>query len=164
VLSREVVSILPEDTGGSLHDRLAESGARVLRDGLMRVARGETLPEVPQSIDGMTYAHKLDKSEARLDFNASAIELERKVRAFDPWPVAEAEIAGEKVRIWAARTRDSGLGTRDSAKPGEIVAASRDGIDIACGEGVLRILKLQRAGGRVVSAADYLNSRAELRK
>jgi len=163
VLLSARTDIRAEDTGGSLHDRLAELGLQVLREGLLRATRGETLPETPQSIEGVTYAHKLDKSEAKLDFHTSAIELERKVRAFDPWPVAEAEIAGERLRIWAAQVRGSGFEPRDSVKPGEIMAATKHGIDIACGEGVLRILKLQRAGGRVISTADYLNSRAELR-
>jgi len=163
VLLHQSVPIRADDTGGSLHDRLAESGARVLREGLLRATRGEALQETPQSTEGVTYARKLDKSEARLDFSASAIELERKVRAFDPWPVAEAEIAGEKVRVWAVQARNSELGTRVSARPGGILAASKEGIDVACGAGVLRILRLQRAGGRVVSVADYLNARAELR-
>ena len=109
-----------------------------------------------------TYAHKLDKAEARLDFSRPAIELERKVRAFDPWPVAEADVAGEKVRIWSAVALNPVPGPR-SPVPGSF-AASKHGIDIACGEGVLRILKLQRAGGRVISVADYLNARPELRQ
>ena len=155
--------IQPDDTGGSLHDRLAAQGAQVLADALRRVSKGETLAATPQSGEGVTYAHKLDKAEAKLDFASSAIELERKVRAFDPWPVAEAELAGERVRIWSAEARDPGPGARDSAKPGEIVAASKQGIDVACSPGVLRILKLQRAGGRVISAADYVNARPGLR-
>ncbi|HET6912080.1 MAG TPA: methionyl-tRNA formyltransferase [Rhodanobacteraceae bacterium] len=155
--------IQPYDTGGSLHDRLAELGAQVLAEGLQHVLRGEVLKAMPQSGEGVTYAHKLDKAEAKLDLASSAIELERKVRAFDPWPVAEAEIAGERARIWAAEARGSGPVTRGSARSGEIVSASRHGIDLACGEGVLRVTKLQRAGGRVISAADYLNARAELR-
>jgi methionyl-tRNA formyltransferase len=154
--------IQPDDTGGSLHDRLAELGAQVLAEGLQHVLRGEALKATPQSGEGVTYAHKLDKAEAKLDFATSAIELERKVRAFDPWPVAEAEIAGERVRVWQAESGDRGPGTGDR-QPGEIIAASKHGIDIACGEGVLHILKLQRAGGRLISAADYLNARAELR-
>ncbi|MGN6728747.1 MAG: methionyl-tRNA formyltransferase [Rhodanobacteraceae bacterium] len=152
-----------KDTGGSLHDRLAELGAQVLAQGLQRIVRGEMLAPAPQSAEGVTYAHKLDKAEAKLDFASSAIELERKVRAFDPWPVAEAVIAGEKVRIWSAQARDSESRTRNSAKSGEIIAASKHGIDLACGDGVLRVLKLQRAGGRAISAADYLNARSELR-
>ena len=154
--------IAPDDTGGSLHDRLAALGAQVLAEGLQRVAHGETLASTPQSSEGATYARKLDKSEARLDFTRPAAELERKVRAFDPWPVAEAEIAGERVRVWQAKA-GARIPQAGARKPGSIVAASKHGIDIACGEGVLRILKLQRAGGRAISAADYLNVRPELK-
>jgi methionyl-tRNA formyltransferase len=154
--------IEPQDTGGALHDRLAELGAQVLAEGLQRMLRGEAIETTPQPDEGVTYAHKLDKAEAKLDFAQSAIELERKVRAFDPWPVAEAEIAGERVRIWSAAAIPSVPGPR-SPVPGQIVAASRYGIDIVCGEGVLRITRLQRAGGRVISAADYLNARPGLR-
>jgi methionyl-tRNA formyltransferase len=164
VLLSESTPMNADDTGGSLHDRLADIGARVLAEGLRRVAAGESLHATAQSETGATYAHKLEKSEAELDFLRPASELERKVRAFDPWPVAEADVAGERVRIWKAEARDSGLGTRDSEKPGSVVAASKHGIDIACGEGVLRILKLQRAGGRPISAADYVNARPDLRR
>lgn len=164
VLLEQRTPIMCDDTGGTLHDRLAKLGADVLREGLRRALRGESLIETPQPETGITYAHKFDKSEARLDFHGSAMELERKVRAFNPWPVAEAELAGERLRIWSAEARDSGLGTRDSVKPGEIVAASKDGIDVACGDGVIRILKLQRAGGRAISTMDYLNVRPELRR
>jgi methionyl-tRNA formyltransferase len=151
------------ETGGTLHDRLADLGARVLADGLRRVIAGEVLHATPQDEAHATYADKLDKAEARLDFARPASELERKVRAFDPWPVAEADLAGERVRVWRAEARNREPWTGNRAKPGAIVAASKHGIDIACGEGVLRILKLQRAGGRVIDAADYLNARVELR-
>ncbi|MGH8232941.1 MAG: methionyl-tRNA formyltransferase [Rhodanobacteraceae bacterium] len=159
VLLRVATAIRADDTGGSLHDRLSGMGAQVLGVGLRRVAAGEALLETPQSDAGATYAHKLDKAEAWLDFVQPASALERKVRAFDPWPVAEAELAGERVRIWAAEIQGTKTEIQDWAKPGKLVAASKDGIDVACGEGVLRILKLQRAGGRVISAADYLNAR-----
>lgn len=164
VLLSETTPIHADDTGGSLHDRLAEMGGRVLGEGLARAMRGETLSATPQSEAGTTYAHKLDKAEAKLDFTQTAVALARKVRAFNPWPVAEAGIAGERVRVWNAKARDPGLGTRESEKPGAIVAASKHGIDIACGEGLLRIGELQRAGGRVISAADYLNARPELKR
>jgi methionyl-tRNA formyltransferase len=162
VLLSAQTPIQPDDTGGSLHDRLAGLGAQVLSEGLRRLSRGDTLTAMPQAGEGVTYAHKLDKAEAKLDFAHGAIQLERKVRAFDPWPVAEAEIAGERARIWSAAAIPSVPGPR-SPVPGQIVAASRHGIDIACGEGVLRITRLQRAGGRVISAADYLNARPGLR-
>ena len=161
VLLSEATPIGTDDTGGTLHDRLAALGARVLADGLRRVAAGENLRATPQPEIGATYARKLDKAEAKLDFARPAIELERKVRAFDPWPVAEAEVAGERMRVWRAFALPRSE-SRDPS-PGQILAASRHGIDIASGEGVLRILKLQRPGGRVIDAADYLNARAELR-
>jgi methionyl-tRNA formyltransferase len=163
VLLREATPIRADDTGGTLHERLAALGARVLGEGLRRLAAGEALPATPQSGTGATYAHKVDKAEARLDFTQSAIELERKVRAFDPWPVAEADIAGERVRVWQVKAMEPAIEDPEPAKPGRVVAATRHGIDLACGVGVLRILKLQRPGGRVIDAADYLNARTGLR-
>jgi methionyl-tRNA formyltransferase len=159
VLLQRELAIAPDDTGGSLHDKLAALGAQVLGEGLRRTLAGENLVARAQPEAGATYAHKLEKSEARLDWNDPAIALERKVRAFDPWPVAEAELGGERIRVWAARALPGG-----GASPGAILAASKQGIDVACGEGVLRLTKLQRAGGRVVTAADYLNARPELKR
>ncbi|HEY7871422.1 MAG TPA: methionyl-tRNA formyltransferase [Rudaea sp.] len=159
VMLRREIDIAADDTAGSLHDKLATLGAQVLGEGLRRTLAGEILSATPQPEAGVSYAHKLEKSEARLDWNESAIALERKVRAFDPWPVAEADLAGERVRIWAARAVPGG-----AAKSGTIVAATKHGIDIACGEGTLTVIQLQRAGGRVVTAADYLNARPELKR
>lgn len=160
VLLEKRTPITREDTGGSLHDRLAALGAQVLADGLARVLAGETLASTPQTAEGVTYAHKLDKAEARLDFTRPAIELERQVRAFDPWPGSDAEIAGEALRIWAARA----LELAHDAAPGSVLGAGREGIDIACGNGALRITAVQRAGGKRIGAADYLNARPELRR
>ncbi len=161
VLLRRALPIAADDTGGTLHDRLAVLGAETLGEGLDRLARGETLVAAPQLEDGVTYAHKLDKAEARLDWAESAVALEHKVRAFDPWPVAEGDIAGETLRIWRAQARALTAAAGDAA-PGTIVGAGRDGIDVACGEGVLRVLELQRAGGRRMAVADYLNARPQL--
>ncbi|QNK03309.1 methionyl-tRNA formyltransferase [Dyella telluris] len=152
VLLERRTPISPEDTGGTLHDRLAALGADVLADGLARVMAGETLLPRPQPDEGVTYAHKLDKAEARLDFTRPAIELERQVRAFDPWPVAEGDVNGETLRIWAARAVEG------HGSPGSVLGMSREGIDIACGEGALRVTALQRAGGKRITAADYLNA------
>jgi methionyl-tRNA formyltransferase len=159
VLLERRTPITRQDTGGSLHDRLSQLGADVLAEGLRRTLAGETLPARTQAEEGVLYAHKLEKAEARLDFSRSAIALEQPVRAFDPWPVAEGEIAGENVRIWAAHA----LNDHRHATPGSVVAAQREGIDLACGEGVLRVTALQRAGGKRIAAADYLNARPELR-
>ena len=159
VLLERRTAITREDTGGSLHDRLSLLGADALIEGLQRAIAGESMPARPQSDDGVMYAHKLEKAEARLDFTRAAIALERQVRAFDPWPVAEGEIAGEQVRIWAAHAIDDAT----TVLPGQVIGAQRHGIDIACGEGVLRVTALQRAGGKRISATDYLNARPELR-
>src|SRR5690606_28822169 len=103
--------------------------------------------------------HKLEKAEARLDWTQPAEVLARKVRAFHPWPVAEAEVAGDLVRIHAAVA----LPLAHDAAPGALLHAGRDGIDIACGAGALRIRTLQRAGGKAIAAGDYVNARRELR-
>ncbi|MBZ0222265.1 MAG: methionyl-tRNA formyltransferase [Dokdonella sp.] len=157
VLLEARTPITDADTGGSLHDRLAALGGQLLADALARLQQGETLSARPQRDEGVEYAHKLDKAEAVLDWNDSARALARKVRAFDPWPVAETRIEGERVRVWSALPLDR----RSDAAPGTLVAASAEGIDIASGEGVLRILELQRDGGRRISARDWLNARRE---
>ena len=159
VMLQRRTPIRRDDTGGSLHDRLAALGAEVLAEGLRRTLEGESLVATPQAEEGVTYAHKLDKAEAALDFRRSAIELDRQVRAFDPWPVAEGVIAGEALRIRAAHA----IARDHRAEPGQILAAGRDGIEVACGQGVLRITAVQRAGGKQVSAADYVNARPDLR-
>ncbi len=144
-----------EDTGGSLHDRLAALGAQLLGEALARVQRGQALPARAQPDSGIEYAHKLDKAEARLDWHEPAVLLARKVRAFDPWPVAEALLEGERVRIWSAQAVPGAAG----AAPGSVVAASAEGIEVATGGGRLRIRELQREGGRRISARDWLNAR-----
>jgi methionyl-tRNA formyltransferase len=160
VLLQRRTPIGRDDTGGSLHDRLAALGAEVLAEGLRRTLAGEQLAATSQPEDGVTYAHKLDKAEAKLDFSRPASELERQVRAFDPWPVAEGKIADEPLRIWAAHA----LAFDHHSAPGTVLAAGREGIDLACGDGALRVTAVQRAGGKRIGAIDYLNARPELRQ
>ena len=148
-----------DDTGGQLHDRLAALGAQVVSDGLGLLRAGLRPVPQPQPEAGVTYASKLDKAEARLDWSRPASELTRRVRAFNPWPMAEAIIAGERLRVHGAVA----LPLAHAAAPGTLLAAGRDGLDIACGEGALRIRVLQRDGGKAITAADYLNARADLR-
>ncbi|GAA4790503.1 methionyl-tRNA formyltransferase [Lysobacter hankyongensis] len=162
VLLSQALAIGAQETGGQLHDRLSELGAQVLADGLGLLRAGIVPVARPQPDDGVTYAHKLDKHEAKLDWSQPATALANKVRAFNPWPVAEAELAGERVRIHGAIALDTTLHAAHDPAPGTVLAAGRDGIDIACGDGALRIRSLQREGGRIITAADYLNARRDL--
>ena len=158
VLLAMTTPISDDETGGQLHDRLAELGASVLADGLaLRRADVKPAPWI-QPEAGVTYAHKLDKAEARLDWNQSAAQLARKVRAFEPWPVAEAVVAGERLRIHGAVALD----LQHGLAPGTLLAAGKQGIDIACSEGALRLRVIQREGGKAITAADYLNARRDL--
>ena len=155
VLLQLKTPIGPKDTGGSLHDRLSQLGAEVLRDGLTLARAGMTLQAEAQPEAGVTYARKIDKAEAKLEWSSSAKALADQIRAFNPWPVAETELQGERVRVYQAQTL-----AEDSGKPpGTVLAAGKAGIDIACGQGTLRLLALQRDGGRVQSASEYLNAR-----
>ncbi len=158
VLLRQHTPIQAGELGGSLHDRLAELGAQVLSDGLGLLRAGLKPIAQPQPEQGVTYAHKLDKAEARLDWSQDAQVLERTVRAFNPWPIAEAQLAGERVRIHGAVA----LADNQGKAPGTLLGAGRDGIDIACGQGALRLRVLQREGGKAITAADYLNARRDL--
>lgn len=158
VLLSQSTPIGATETAGDLHDRLAALGAQVLSDGLGLMRAGMRPPPQRQPEEGVTYARKLDKAEARLDWSESATVLANRVRAFHPWPVAEAQVAGERLRIHAAVA----LPLAHRAAPGTVLVAGRDGIDIACGEGALRIRTLQREGGRAITAADYVNARGGL--
>ena len=158
VMLSQQTPIGAEETGGQLHDRLADLGAQVLRDALGLLRAGVRLPPHPQPEAGVVYAHKLDKAEARLDWTQPADVLARKVRAFNPWPIAEAQVAGERLRIHGAVAVEQA----HTAAPGTLLAASRQGLDIACGSGVLRLRVVQREGGKAITAADYLNARRDL--
>ncbi|MBS3895995.1 methionyl-tRNA formyltransferase [Silanimonas sp.] len=166
VLLRRTTPISDQDTGGSLHDRLAKLGAELLAEGLTRLRAGDPPPATPQPAEGVSYAHKLDKAEARLDWTQPALVLARKVRAFHPWPVAECELAGERLRVHAAQPlseaelQERGLGR---PAPGTLIAGRHEGLIVACGEGALRLLRVQREGGRPQPVAEFLNARPALR-
>ena len=151
----QALDIGADDTGGQLHDRLAALGAQVLSDGLGLLRAGFKPVAQPQPEAGVSYAHKLDKAEAVLDWRQPAQRLADKVRAFNPWPVAETTLMGERLRIHGAVALDEA----HAAAPGEILRMGREGIDVACGEGVLRIRVLQRDGGKAITAADFINAR-----
>ena len=158
VLLEQSLELAADETGGSLHDKLAALGAQVLADGLGLLRAGLRPVARPQPAEGVEYAHKLDKAEARLQWSEDAQVLERQVRAFNPWPVAEAQLQGERVRIHAAQAIPGVPGM----PVGSVLAATKAGIDIACGTGALRLLVVQREGGKPVAAVDYLNARRDL--
>ena len=135
-------------TAAQLHDDLAPLGGRLIVEALARLQRGE-LPQQAQPADGMTYAKKLSKEESRIDWSRPAEELARRVRAFNPAPVAWSELDGERIRFWNARAQ----GGSTAAAPGTVVAADAAGLRIACGAGELLVTKLQRPGGKALDAA-----------
>ncbi|MGA9422592.1 MAG: methionyl-tRNA formyltransferase [Rhodanobacteraceae bacterium] len=172
VIRERATPILSTDTAASLHDRLSTLGAELLGEAPIDAARGTLPAAMPQAADGVTWADKLDKREARLDWNEEAATLARKVRAFNPWPVAEADLAGDHVRIWQAADRrptkkEGGTRIQPEAEsgfaPGTVISAETDGIDVACRVGVLHITELQRPGGRRMPVRDWLNARPDLR-
>jgi len=150
MLLAESLEIAPSDTTATLTQRLAELGAQLIVAALDAAING-TLRAVAQPADGVTYAHKLDKREALLDWNEPADVLARRVRAFDPFPVAAAVLGDLNLRIWRARVL-AGSG----ATPGTLVGADRDGVRIACAEGDLLATELQRAGSKRLAAADFV--------
>ena len=155
ILEEQRIKIEARETGGSLHDKLALLGADALVRCVIELAQGHSPAPDKQPESGATYAAKLQKPEAGLDWSMDAITLERKVRAFNPWPVAWCDIGGERTRIWDARAVPGSTGTH---RPGHIIEAGPEGIKVATGRGILRILNLQKPGGRPVTAAEYLNS------
>jgi methionyl-tRNA formyltransferase len=157
VYHRIATPIAPSETGGTLHDRLAELGARALVAALPGIADGSLTP-APQDDARATYAHKLTKEEATVDWSLPAIAIERQVRAFDPWPVAQTTLEGATLRLWSVEAQ-SAHDAEGSGVPGTVVVADRAGIRVATGSGHLCITRLQPAGKKPMSAADYLNAR-----
>jgi methionyl-tRNA formyltransferase len=158
MLTSETCDILSDDIGQTLHDRLAQLGAQVLANALDEI---ENLPTTPQDDSQATYAKKLEKPEAQLDWQEPASILERKVRAFNPWPVAQVTLFNQTLRVWAAKALPS---TTTQEAIGTVIHCQRDGIDVVTAEGVLRLLKIQRAGGKPISVGDFLNAHPELKR
>jgi methionyl-tRNA formyltransferase len=139
------------DTTGSLHDKLAAMGGRMIVEALRKMAAG-ALPATPQPEQGVTYAAKISKEEAKLDFALSAEVLARKIRAFNPFPGANGVVDGVAVKIWQAQA------LAGSGAPGEVLQADAQGIVVACGDGALRLNELQKPGGKRLAAAEFLKS------
>jgi methionyl-tRNA formyltransferase len=142
------------DTAGDLHDALSELGAAALLEAIDGLVTGELLPRA-QPAEGVTHAAKIEKSEARIDWSATATQIDRRIRAFNPWPVAETRLAGEGLRLLRSSVVDAQV--REAA-PGTVLGLADDGLRVACGAGVIAISELQRAGKRPVSARDFANA------
>ena len=147
MLLKEAMTITAEDTAASLHDKLAEQGARLIVDAL---ARYEQLTPEPQPEAGVTYAAKISKAEARIDWQLPAAEIARRIRAFDPFPGAVTESGGVVIKIWRA-SETAGSGT-----PGAVLQADGQQLVVACGEGALALTLLQKPGSKRLQARDFL--------
>ena len=153
VFARQSIRIGESETAGELHDRLAQLGGEMLCRHLPDIVDGN-LDAMPQDDSSMTYAGKIKRSDGAMYWGRTATDLLRQVRAFNPVPGAFFELDGEQVKCWSAELAD-----RQSAVPGEVIAAGRDGIEVACGAGALRMLELQRPGRGRVSAAEFENQK-----
>ena len=154
MLLKSVTAISAHDTGGSLHDRLAELGPPAVIQAIAGLAAGTLQGEV-QDDSLATYAHKLNKDEARIDWSRPAIELERLIRAFNPWPICHSTLNGEALKVLGATL------AKANGAPGQILAARKDGLIVGCGEGAVCLTRLQLPGGKALNFSDFFNSRRE---
>lgn len=145
----EAVDIAADDTTDTLHDRLAALGGRLIVEALELAACGG-LTRTPQPPQGVSYAHKIDKAEACVDWTQPAALIERRIRAFDPFPGATGQLAGETIKLWRARVT-TGVGA-----PGTVLAVTDAGITVACGDSALLLTELQRPGGKRLLARQFL--------
>ena len=155
MISEVRTPIASTDTTATLHDRLAALGAQLVVDGLIQLERDGALPATPQPADGVTYAEKIGKQEAALDFRRSAEALARQVRAFDPFPGGAATLDGALLKLWSAEPAH-GANLPTGAAPGQILDVSPAGVVVACGEGALRVTQLQKPGGKRLPAREFL--------
>lgn len=155
MLYKLTTSITAEDNAQRLHDRLAELGAEAIVEALTALQAGELTPE-PQNDALANYAKKLNKAEATIDWQLTATQIARQVAGFNPWPVAQTQLEDKVLRIWEAEA----LPDTSNNAPGSVIASGKQGIDVACGEGTLRLKRLQLPGGKPLSATEFLNSRS----
>jgi len=157
MLLTQHIEITPQDTTASLHDKLADLGGALIVQTLAD-AQSNKLVRTPQPVDGITYAHKIEKQEAAFDWRLNAKQLAQRVRAFNPFPVATFHANGEVIKIWSAyAVADGDADTEPTTNaPGTVLSADDSGVCIACGEGVLWITELQKAGGKRLHVAEFL--------
>ncbi|PID43755.1 MAG: methionyl-tRNA formyltransferase [Gammaproteobacteria bacterium] len=153
MMLKKPVAIEATDTGGTLHDKLARLGGECLLDALDRIQRGTIKPEA-QDDSQASYAHKLNKEDGRIDWHQGAREIERKIRAFNPWPVAFTEQNGTRIRVFEATANDE---PGHTAAPGTVIRRDKKGIAVACGQGTVTITRLQLPGNKAITALDLIN-------
>lgn len=156
ILQLSACPINKKDTGGDLHDRLADIGADAILETLKNLSSNKLTPVV-QDDSLATYAHKLDKKEALINWQHSASNIERLIRAFNPWPVAFTYLNDKPLRIWQAQA----LPEQSKLAAGTVISCDKKGIDISCGDGTLRILKLQPSGSKAMDVASFMNGHAK---
>lgn len=156
MLHKASLAIAPDDTSASLYDKLAAIGPQALLHTLAQLAMGKAVAE-PQDDAQANYADKLSKEEALIDWRQPAAHIERCVRAFNPWPVSYFMLAGHNIKVWQAQVLDDASGQ----PPGTLLRAGKAGIDVATGDGVLRLLSLQPPGKKAMSCQDLLNARQD---
>jgi methionyl-tRNA formyltransferase len=149
ILLQRGIAIAPDDDARSLHDKLAALGAQMIVDAIVQAAAGGGRP-VPQPEAGVSYAHKIVKRDAEIDWTADATQIERMVRAMRPAPGAAARLKGEVLKLWRTRVLDA------RAEPGRVIAVGPEGVLVACGQGGLLVTELQRAGGKRLMAGEFL--------
>jgi methionyl-tRNA formyltransferase len=154
ILLQQRYKLKQDETSQTLHDTLAKLGSQALLETLELLKQGKIFPEA-QDNHHTTYAEKISKEEALIDWHQSALELEQAIRAFNPWPVAYTSWQGKNLRIWMAKTIAT---VEQQATPRTILYVGRDGIDIATGKGVLRLLQVQLPGAKILSIADFYNA------
>jgi methionyl-tRNA formyltransferase len=172
MLASREIELTQYDTAKTVHHRLASLGAELIVDTLDALNAGRVL-EIPQPSDGVTYAEKVNKAEAVIDWREDAAQVLRRVRAFNPWPIAETRFNGAQLRIWDAEVRGADAHDRTAARataagaaagaaagsgaaPGTVLRATDDGVDVACGDSVLRILRLQLAGRKALAPGEFI--------
>jgi methionyl-tRNA formyltransferase len=149
ILAQQAIAIDDDDDAQTLHDKLADLGARMIVASLADAAAGR-MREAPQPLTGVSYARKIHKRDAAIDWHLPAVEIERAIRALRPWPVATARLREAPLKIWRAQVRDA------SGSAGTVIASGADGVLVACAEDALLLTELQRAGGKRLAGAEFL--------
>ena len=158
----EAMDIAPDETSSSLHDRLADLGARLMVRCLAMLDAQAEMPRIPQSEDGMCYAEKIQKAEAEIDWSQSAITIDRLIRAFNPFPGASSTLNGQSIKFWRARPltqlQADQYQEQAAGRPGLVVGKSKDGFVVWCKDSALEVLEIQKPGGRRMSAAQWIQA------